>query len=234
MVGSGDTVKKSRREKRSWTVGRKVGAVVAAFAVGCLPTARIVTRLATGRSITTMGNGQPGASNVRRTVGTMAGVAVGVGDVGKGLLPALAGRLAGADPDTVGMLAVAPIAAHILVGGGHGAAPGLGAVVVWDPLATSVLVAPVLVAGWITKKHAPSALVCYVLWAPVRRLLGRSSRSQVAQGVGWGAMMMAARLRGPHLGASQVSSRVLWQRLVWDREASPVDGGGVRDAEASG
>ena len=233
MAGSGDTLKKARREKRPWTVGHKVGAVAAAFAVGCLPTARIVTRLVTGRSITTMGTGQPGASNVKHSVGTKAGEAVFVGDVVKGLLPAVAGRVAGADPDTVGMMAIAPIAAHILVVGGRGAATGLGAISVWDPLATSVLVAPVLAVGGLLKQHAASVVVCYVLWAPARRLLGRSSPCQIVQGVGWGAMMMAARLRGPRRGAAQASPRVLWQRLVWDREAAPVAGGAVPDAEAT-
>lgn len=227
-------VRKTRREERPWTVGRKVTVVATAFAVGCLPTARIVTRLLTGRSITTMGTGQPGASNVKHSVGTKAAVTVFAGDVGKGLVPVLAGRLAGADPDTVGMIALAPIAAHILVVGGRGAATALGAITAWDPLATSVLVAPVLAVGGLVKQHAPSVVVCYVLWAPVRVLLGRSSRCQIAQSVAWGAMLAAARLTGPRRGAAKVSPRVLWQRLVWDREASPAAEGAAPDSEAAG
>lgn len=233
MVGSGETVKKARRETRPWTAGRKVAAVAAAFAVGCLPSARIVTRLVTGRSITTMGTGQPGASNVKHSVGTKAGVAVFAADVGKGFLPALAGRLAGADPDTVGLMALVPIVAHVLVVGGRGAATALGAITAWDPLATSVLVGPVLAVGGLVKQHAPSALVCYVLWAPTRLLLGRSSRGQILQSVAWGAILVAARLRGPRRGASQASPWVLWQRLIWDREAPPAAGAALPNEEAT-
>jgi hypothetical protein len=65
-------------------------------------------------------------------------------------------------------------------------------------------------------------------------LLGRSSRGQVLQSLGWGGMLVAARLRGPRRGASRVSPRVLWQRLVWDREAPPVVGAASPDTAAAG
>jgi acyl phosphate:glycerol-3-phosphate acyltransferase len=212
-------------------VHRKVLTVAAAFAVGCLPSARIVTRLVTGRSISDMGTGQPGASNVKHSVGTKAGIAVFAMDVGKGMLPNVAGRLAGADETTRALLACAPIVSHIVVVGGRGAATALGAIMAWDPLAFTVSVGPILGLGLKFKKHAPSVLAGYLVWAPVRLLLGRSP-FQVLISLGWGALLIGARLRGPRRGAALASAQVLWQRFVWDREAAVPPETGSSDAAA--
>jgi acyl phosphate:glycerol-3-phosphate acyltransferase len=207
-------------ERSRWTRRRTVAAVAAAFAFGCLPSARVITRALTGRSITTMGTGQPGASNVRHSVGAKAGAAVFLADVGKGFVPVMAGRFAGADDQTVALLACAPMAGHIAVVGGRGAATALGGIIAWDPRAFLASVAPVLGVGLLLKQHAPSVLAGYLIWAPARLLLGRS-RFQVVISALWGAILVGTRLRGPHLGAARISCGVLWQRLIWDREAPP-------------
>jgi hypothetical protein len=140
-------------------------------------------------------------------------------DVTKGMVPNIAGRLAGADDATGALLACAPIVGHIVVVGVRGAATALGAIMAWDPLAFTVSVGPILGLGLQFKKHAPSVLAGYLVWAPVRLLLGRSP-FQVLISLAWGALLIGTRLRGPRRGAAPASAQVLWQRLVWDREAA--------------
>lgn len=101
--------------------------VVAALAIGYLlggiPFAEIVARLR-GTSIFVVGSGNMGAMNATRHLGVPAGIAVFVGDVGKGALATLAGLwMAGA----TGAPPLAGVALPL--------ASGIGAVVghAWSP-----------------------------------------------------------------------------------------------------
>lgn len=82
-------------------MGRVLGTAAAAatgYLVGTLPSADIVTRLATGGrlNIRQEGTGNPGAANVAGVLGKKWGAAVLAADVGKGMLAArLGGRIAG-------------------------------------------------------------------------------------------------------------------------------------------
>lgn len=72
--------------------------VAAGYLIGTLPSADIVTRLATGgrMNIRQEGTGNPGAANVAGVLGKKWGAVVMVADVGKGVLGArVGGRLAG-------------------------------------------------------------------------------------------------------------------------------------------
>lgn len=66
--------------------------VFASYALGTFPTAQIVGRLA-GHDPTREGSLNPGATNVYRIAGRFPGATVLLGDVVKGLIPALVGLL---------------------------------------------------------------------------------------------------------------------------------------------
>ncbi len=59
-------------------------ALIVAYLLGSIPSAYIITRLATGKDIRQLGGGNVGAQNVFREVGWRAGIPVLIFDVGKG------------------------------------------------------------------------------------------------------------------------------------------------------
>jgi glycerol-3-phosphate acyltransferase PlsY len=61
-------------------------ALLGAYLLGSVPSAYIVARFVAGVDIRQVGDGNMGAKNTFETVGKLAGVAVGVADVGKGAL----------------------------------------------------------------------------------------------------------------------------------------------------
>ncbi|QGG96097.1 glycerol-3-phosphate acyltransferase [Actinomarinicola tropica] len=142
-----------------------VGAVLASYALGTLPTAVLVgTRR--GVDPTTAGSGNPGASNVYRLMGRRAGVAVLVVDLLKGLLPALAALVLIGRPLALacGLAAVvghvAPIQRRFRGGKGVATAGGV-ALVLW-PLVSVVLVAAFLLAGRLVGIASVGSLVMAV------------------------------------------------------------------------
>lgn len=60
---------------------------VAAYLLGSIPTGYIIAKLVKGIDIRTCGSGNPGATNVYRTVGAAAGITTFILDVLKGFLP---------------------------------------------------------------------------------------------------------------------------------------------------
>lgn len=90
-------------------VVRTIGATALGYVAGTLPSADIVTRLATGgrMNIRAEGTGNPGAANVAGVLGKKWGAAVMVGDLLKGVVATrMGGRIAG----TSGMHAAGPAA----------------------------------------------------------------------------------------------------------------------------
>jgi glycerol-3-phosphate acyltransferase PlsY len=118
--------------------GIAAAAVVAGYALGTLPTALLVARRH-GVDPTTAGSGNPGATNVMRTVGRTAGALTLVGDVGKGIAAAGLGWLLGGRALAV-LCGVAAVAGHVApvtrrLRGGKGVATGFGMTVTIFPLA---------------------------------------------------------------------------------------------------
>jgi acyl phosphate:glycerol-3-phosphate acyltransferase len=58
--------------------------LLVAYLCGSFPSAYLVTRLATGKDIRHLGDGNMGAKNTFHAVGWLAGALVGIMDVGKG------------------------------------------------------------------------------------------------------------------------------------------------------
>jgi len=59
-------------------------AILIGYLIGSIPSAYIITRLATGKDIRKLGSGNAGGHNVMQEVGKFAGAAAGIFDMGKG------------------------------------------------------------------------------------------------------------------------------------------------------
>jgi len=188
----------------------------AAFALGCLPSARIVTRRVAGLSIDELGDGNPGAANVRRALGLKPALVVVAIDIAKGWLPPLVGRRLGADDTTVGMLGLAPVAGHVFGLRGRGAASALGAGLGMDfwAMTSSGLF---IIAGTIRRMHAQVVLLGAFL-APLFSVVFGRSRPRVLWSMMTMSLLVVSRIRGPRRGAQPLSRRVLVSRILYDRE----------------
>lgn len=137
-----------------------------AYALGTFPSAVMVAR-SKGVDITKVGSGNPGASNIARTLGTKWGVAVFALDALKGALPALVGVLLDERPVALGMVAAA-VVGHMFPAtrgfkGGKGVATMAGATLVLQPLAFLILLG---------------------LWFVTRKLSGIASVGSIAIAIG--------------------------------------------------
>jgi glycerol-3-phosphate acyltransferase PlsY len=118
---------------------------LAAYLVGAIPVGVLIAR-SKGVDILSFGSGNPGATNVKRALGTKFGVLVFLLDVSKGLLPGLATRylvtesLWGVDAQVwamiVGMCSVMGHCLSPFLGfrGGKGIATSLGAALAAAPI----------------------------------------------------------------------------------------------------
>ncbi len=75
--------------------------IIAAYFIGSILFAYIITKIVTGKDIREMGNKNPGASNTMRSVGPAAGIATTVMDMLKALVPIIAARIFFFKGDTV-------------------------------------------------------------------------------------------------------------------------------------
>jgi len=199
----------------------------AAFALGCIPSARLIARLVGGADITDSGDGKPGAANVARTLGWKPGAATLGIDLVKGSAGVGTARALGAGPHLAGALALTPVAAHVAVVRGRGAATALGAALALDPLATAAVL-PAVVGGALTRRAAVGARVA-ALGLPVASLaLGHRCRAVWAAGLP--AIMAYARLRGSDGAAGACDPRVAWERFWFDRDPA-VGGPEAREPE---
>jgi glycerol-3-phosphate acyltransferase PlsY len=137
---------------------------VGGYLVGAVSPATLLARRR-GVDLAQAGSGNPGATNVGRTLGRAAGVLVGLLDLGKGAVPAAA---FGAADHRAGLLAgFAAVVGHVtspfLRGrGGRGVATSAGAVLGSHPALLPVLLGVwlvvVLVSRWVTLGSIVSAL----------------------------------------------------------------------------
>jgi glycerol-3-phosphate acyltransferase PlsY len=210
--------------RESWPLSRAVLAIAAAFALGCVPTAQLAVRFAGTGATDRLAEGNPGTSNIKRILGKKAAMAVFAGDALKGLLPAVIGRVTGADSWVIDSLMLAPVVGHVTVVGGKGVATLAGAMPAADPLAFA-MICPIWVGATFKKDHARGVLVACSLYPVTRWLLGRG-RVSVVLGAAAPLSLVYARLRGPGWGKRELNSRVLWERLVVDAELTSDSGGG--------
>lgn len=160
-------------------------ALAIAYLFGSIDFGVIVPRLM-GIDIYEHGSGNPGASNVMRTIGKKAGAAVMLGDAVKGALAAFVGSwLVG---DVIGFwCGLAAVIGHVFpvwhrFRGGRGVATAIGAVLWLEPWFGLVLA-----LGWaatvaLTKTASLASLGAMALYVPGYAIFGWRGWSLVAAG----------------------------------------------------
>jgi glycerol-3-phosphate acyltransferase PlsY len=140
--------------------------LVPAYFVGTFPSAVMVAR-SRGIDITKVGSGNPGASNISRTMGRKWGVAVFALDALKGIIPAALGAYA-LDNDK---LAYAMIAASVLghmfpitrrFKGGKGVATMAGAMFVMQPVISAILAVVWIVVLKLSRKSSVASIALII------------------------------------------------------------------------
>ncbi|MET0911952.1 MAG: glycerol-3-phosphate 1-O-acyltransferase PlsY [Acidimicrobiales bacterium] len=174
-------------------LGAPLVVVVAAYLLGTFPTAALIGRM-TGHDPTAEGSGNPGATNVLRTSGRGAGVAVLAIDVAKGALAVGLGLLVG--DHTLGVIAgAAAVLGHVApVGrrfrGGKGVATAAGASAVAFPALSLVLGVVFVVIVAVTRRVSVGSLVLALL-LPVGVALGGGSGLEVLVTAGVSLVVIA-------------------------------------------
>ncbi len=151
-------------------------AVAASYVIGSLDFAVVVAR-ARGVDIRSVGSGNPGASNVLRSLGKGPAIMVFVGDAMKGVIAAALGWIAaaGGPPETEPLAFIAGFAA--VVGhaypvfhrfkGGRGVATGAGVLLFTVPLVAIGLAVLWFAVVRVTKIAAVASLVVVAVSAPL-------------------------------------------------------------------
>lgn len=174
-------------------LGAPLVVVVAAYLLGTFPTAALIGRM-TGHDPTAEGSGNPGATNVLRTSGRGAGVAVLAVDVAKGALAVGLGLLVG--DHTLGVIAgAAAVLGHVAPAGrrfrgGKGVATAAGASAVAFPALSLVLGVVFVVTVAVTRRVSVGSLVLALL-LPVGVALGGGSGLEVLVTAGVSLVVIA-------------------------------------------
>jgi glycerol-3-phosphate acyltransferase PlsY len=187
-----------------------------AFAAGCIPSGRLLTRALTGESLEEIGDGKPGSSNVARAVGWKSGAAVLALDAGKAYIPATAARLAGAGNGAVAAIGGSTMLGHIAVVKGRGAASALGAMYAMDP-GTMAIGSAELLGGFALHRNPQTVAVTAVSLPLICLALHRRPRSALGP-LAVIAILLATRVKGSPGAGWPSSPAVLWRRFWLDRD----------------
>lgn len=162
-------------------------ALVAAYVVGSIDFAVIVARMH-GVDIREVGSGNPGASNVLRSVGRVPAAMVLVGDTLKGVIGAAMGMIAAGTVDFQSewafLAGFAAVVGHCYpvfhrFRGGKGVATGLGVLIYTVPLVGLIVVASWLVLVKLTKTASISSLAVVAASIPLAIWQGVTGMSLV-------------------------------------------------------
>jgi glycerol-3-phosphate acyltransferase PlsY len=137
-----------------------------AYLLGTFPSAHLIAR-ANGIDITTVGSGNPGASNVTRALGWRKGIWVFVLDALKGALAAGLGLVVAGRPAGY-VLGAAAIVGHMFPAtrrfrGGKGVATGGGVLTVMHPLIAVVVISLWWIVSRVTGTAAIGSIVAVSL-----------------------------------------------------------------------
>ena len=147
-----------------------VGAGAIGYLCGTLPTADIVTRIATKGTVNlrSEGSGNPGATNAAKVLGAKWGIVVLVIDIAKGVVAGFVGRAVGGDAGAY-FAATMSIAGHIFpvwsrFRGGIGVATSAGACLAVFPLYFPIDVAVAALGAVAAKKAERATQLSGVAW----------------------------------------------------------------------
>jgi len=149
--------------------------IVGAYLLGSISSAVLLTKVFTNGDIRKQGSGNPGATNVLRTVGKKAAVVVFVFDVLKGAVPVYAGFLLGYPPLVLSVIALSACLGHMYpiffaFKGGKGVATALGAMMPLNGYLALCLLGTWL-AVFVIARISSLAAVATLLLAPVYAFL---------------------------------------------------------------
>lgn len=170
--------------------------LVVAYLLGSIPFSLLAGRLA-GVDLRTVGSGNLGATNVFRTLGRSAGIAVMALDIGKGTAAVLIAR--SLTPDFWPLAAAAlAILGHVFpvwtrFKGGKGVAVAAGTLIGLAPVTIGVLVGLWLVVVLTTRYVSLASIICALVATPLAALLGVAWPSVVF--VGLAALLVLVRHR---------------------------------------
>ncbi len=155
--------------------------LAASYFVGAIPWGYVIVRWRLGADVRKLGSGNPGATNVLRTTGVVAGVVTLILDVAKGAAPVVAAELMHAPAPVVAGAGLVAVLGHVfsifLRGrGGKGVATATGALGVLSPFPTLVALA-VFVVVVVPTRLVALASVCAAASYPLA--------AAAADGLGW-------------------------------------------------
>jgi glycerol-3-phosphate acyltransferase PlsY len=167
-------------------MGRSIGALLLAYAIGSLPTGVIVGR-ALGVDVRTAGSRNIGATNVARLLGRWAGLLTLLCDVGKGVAAVALARWLGAHDAIVHVAAVAALLGHVYsvflrFDGGKGVATGFGVCLALAPAAT-ILPMIVFALAFVATRIVSLASLAAAATAPFAMALAGAGRMSVIVGI---------------------------------------------------
>ena len=169
-------------------------AIVAAYLVGSIDFAVIVGRMY-GVDIHQEGSGNPGMSNVLRTMGRVPAAMVFIGDTLKGTIGAAMGWVASGSPDPAVhwafLAGLAAVVGHCYpifhrFKGGKGVATGGGVLLFTVPIVAVVEIATWFLIFWLTKTASIGSMVIVVITIPLLIWQGVSGLSLL-----WVALIIA-------------------------------------------
>jgi len=141
--------------------------VVLGYLLGSIPTAYIAGRFSKGVDIRQIGDGNMGAANAFRQLGTKVGVAVGIIDVGKGALAIFIAQAASLPLVAVLLTGTATVVGHnwpVFIGfrGGRGEATTIGVLLTTITQPMLILTAPAIAAHIILRDTTKAAAFLFV------------------------------------------------------------------------
>ena len=168
-------------------------AFVAAYGVGMFPTAGLVGHRI-GHDPTTEGSGNPGATNIYRIGGRLAGVAVALGDMAKGAVPVGAALLLWDRPEALAAW-IGAVAGHVWPAlrrfrGGKGMATAGGGGIVLDPIIGAICVGVFFAMVRLTRVAALGSLSVGVAYPVLVLVLGWPGPEVIVAAVVMGVMAM--------------------------------------------
>jgi glycerol-3-phosphate acyltransferase PlsY len=175
------------------------GAVVVAYFLGTFPSAELVARRA-GTDISKVGSGNPGASNVIRSLGWKAGLSVFAMDMAKAAIGiAIAWAVTGEHRSWLSYAALcAAVVGHTYpvtrrFKGGKGVASGGGGMLVLFPITSLVCLVTWFVVSRLTHKASVASLVITIL-TPIGMVLTGALWWEVAVVVALAAFIVIKHL----------------------------------------
>lgn len=155
---------------------------LAAYLLGSVSTAIVMSRLMRVDDPRNVGSGNPGATNMLRYAGRKAAAATLLGDALKGVIPVLVGHALGLEAPAITVVGAAAFMGHVYpvyygFDGGKGVATIIGVSLALNPWVGLCFVATWLLMAALLRYSSLSALTATALLAPAAWLFGEPPRA---------------------------------------------------------